>query len=763
MLILTMIFSLPGWHIADGGVVHAAEFSGAGTGTVNDPYQVATPGQLNEIRNDLEAHYIQTTDIDLSAYQGGNSWIPIGNYVDHFHGSFDGRQHKITNLVVSETNNGPVGLFGFIYTGSSLSNVILENVSVTGVSSVGSLVGDSMGTIKNSSSTGQVQGMVHVGGLVGQLRGPLTNSYSRASVSGDYAGGLAGAVTDPELVRVSNSYATGTVTGSVYTVGGLVGFDINGEYISSYYDEDTTTMTDTGYGIGKSTADMTNIDTYVGWDFDRIWSISETENDGYPYLNVRPANVSYAGNDNDGGDVPIDQKLYLSGDDVTVYSNINGLYKAGYIFDGWNTEQNGSGITYLEEDIFSINEDTTLYARWRYDGKSLSDLSITSGVLSKPFSISQFDYTVRVPHSVASLDISFTSLDPLSDISVTGAVFQEKISNQYVYHVPSLRLGSQQIEITVISQDQLSTNTYRVTVIRSSPVTSVTAESSNANLSRLVLKSEGTTLELSPVFTAEIVQYTAETDADQVEIQLAAADPRAVVKLLDQVVDNTISIPLALGAQTIVFTVQAEDGTEKEYTITLLRNIISEDLSQEAVCPFTDIQNHWAKADICKAVSLGIVDDVSTTIFAPDRTMTRIELVTMLLRTLQIPVDVEGTSLPFNDTAELSSPLQLAIQTGVSAGILTGYTDGSLRPHQTISRIELATMLAKAMKWESTSIPNLPFIDRENIPVWAQPYVGVVHAHGILQGRSGNQFAPHGLTTKAEATVTLLRLWNLLN
>jgi hypothetical protein len=364
---------------------------------------------------------------------------------------------------------------------------------------------------------------------------------------------------------------------------------------------------------------------------------------------------------------------------------------------------------------------------------------------------------------VASLNLTFTPLDPLSAISVTGAVYQEKIINEYIYHVPSLQSGSQQIEVTVTAQDQINTSTYRVTVIRDFPVTPVIVKSSNANLSSLVLNSEGKTLELSPVFAAEIVQYTAETDAEQVEIQLAAADSKAVVKLLNQLVGNTISIPLELGTQTIVFTVEAENGTKKEYTINLTRRTIKEESPQEVVCPFTDIQDHWAKADICKAVSLDIVEDVSTTIFAPDKTITRIEFVTLLLRTLQIPVGSEGTSLPFNDTAGLSSWIQSVIHIGVSEGILAGYTDGSFRPHQTISRIELATMLAKAMKWESSSASNLPFADQENIPAWAQPYVGVVHTRGIMQGRDGNQFAPDGVATNAEAIVTLLRLWNTIN
>ena len=32
-------------------------FSGAGSGTVNDPYIITTPAQLDEVREDLSAHY----------------------------------------------------------------------------------------------------------------------------------------------------------------------------------------------------------------------------------------------------------------------------------------------------------------------------------------------------------------------------------------------------------------------------------------------------------------------------------------------------------------------------------------------------------------------------------------------------------------------------------------------------------------------------------------------------------------------------------
>lgn len=46
-----------------------------GTGTPEDPYQIATAEQLDAIRNNLGASYVLVNDIDLSNY--GN-WVPIG-------------------------------------------------------------------------------------------------------------------------------------------------------------------------------------------------------------------------------------------------------------------------------------------------------------------------------------------------------------------------------------------------------------------------------------------------------------------------------------------------------------------------------------------------------------------------------------------------------------------------------------------------------------------------------------------------------------
>lgn len=62
-----------------------------GDGTKENPYQVSTPEQLNAVRNDLDAHYIQMNDIDMS---GWGNWESIGNAISIWGGAIGGSDYK---------------------------------------------------------------------------------------------------------------------------------------------------------------------------------------------------------------------------------------------------------------------------------------------------------------------------------------------------------------------------------------------------------------------------------------------------------------------------------------------------------------------------------------------------------------------------------------------------------------------------------------------------------------------------------------------
>ena len=277
----------------------------AGNGSTNNPYQISTisnlywiaasdavvPSPSRAVR--MTKSYIQTADIDASATSGwftGNGWIPIGNGTTSFSGVYDGREHTISGLHISRNSND-LGLFGYT-SGATIKNIGMLNASITGLSDVGALVGENRNytVVKNCYSKGSVSGTGGVGGLVGYNFGYtlVTDCFSMCSVSGNISvGGLVG--SNGQYAVINNCYSTGSVSGTD-NVGGLVGYyQLYASVTNSYWNTQTSGQTTSAGGLGKTTSQMTypyDSNTYVGWDFTRIWAAdtSPQVNSGYPYL-----------------------------------------------------------------------------------------------------------------------------------------------------------------------------------------------------------------------------------------------------------------------------------------------------------------------------------------------------------------------------------------------------------------------------------------------------------------------------------------------
>ena len=173
-----------------------------------------------------------TADINLS----GIDWTPIGiDYNHQYTGTFDGGDHTITGLTVTGSDQY-AGLFGYIGSGGTVKNVVLEGVQIESdndMSDVGGVAGQSYGNIENCSVSGSVSvsGTNSIaGGVVGyQTGGSITGCSSSATVN---AGGVAGGVVGlaDGGATLTACYATDNVTiessgtGS-YFAGGVVGIN----------------------------------------------------------------------------------------------------------------------------------------------------------------------------------------------------------------------------------------------------------------------------------------------------------------------------------------------------------------------------------------------------------------------------------------------------------------------------------------------------------------------------------------------------------
>ncbi len=75
--------------------------------------------------------------------------------------------------------------------------------------------------------------------------------------------------------------------------------------------------------------------------------------------------ITYNGNGNESGLVPVDSNTYLEDATVTIYGNSGALAKTGYLFAGWNTSADGSGKNLAPGLAIPMTDsNVTLYAKW---------------------------------------------------------------------------------------------------------------------------------------------------------------------------------------------------------------------------------------------------------------------------------------------------------------------------------------------------------------------------------------------------------------
>ncbi len=300
-----------------------------GDGSKDDPYQVSTLVDLQDVAYYPDSCFIQICDIDAGESQAWNDslgFLPIGDETTPFTGTYDGQFYSIDNLFINRTDTDENGLFGRVMEGE-VTNLQVLNCSITGGYRTGAVTGwCSDATIANCYSSGTVSTINGGGGVAGRIVGTLVDCCASvvdvsSYTSGSHCGGLVGGAIENSVI--SNSYALGSVscdnkcgglvgtledssveycysTASVSAtedVGGLVGYvDGTTTVTASFWNTETSGQSTSAGGEGKTTARMKQCMTYIdaGWDFvseiangtDDVWDMDllNDYNDSYPYL-----------------------------------------------------------------------------------------------------------------------------------------------------------------------------------------------------------------------------------------------------------------------------------------------------------------------------------------------------------------------------------------------------------------------------------------------------------------------------------------------
>jgi hypothetical protein len=195
-------------------------------------------------------------------------------------------------------------------------------------------------------------------------------------------------------------------------------------------------------------------------------------------------------------------------------------------------------------------------------------------------------------------------------------------------------------------------------------------------------------------------------------------------------------------------------------------NLTDEEIAL-AIPKFLDIVGfEWAREAIESLFAHGIIKGKSETIFDPSGFVTRAEFASMLSRMLElIPTsevsnfnDVKSTDWFYND-----------LRAAAESGIITGYGNGAFKPHQKVTREEMAAMISRVLKTRNIEDPTDEEIDvllneyddKELLEAWSRKGSALAAKLGIIQGYDEDgkkNFKAKRFATRAEAVVMLYRM-----
>src|SRR5665648_69736 len=143
----------------------------------------------------------------------------------------------------------------------------------------------------------------------------------------------------------------------------------------------------------------------------------------------------------------------------------------------------------------------------------------------------------------------------------------------------------------------------------------------------------------------------------------------------------------------------------------------------------SDISGHWAEDTIQSWVDQGTIKGYEDGSFKPENTISRAEFMTMV-NGIFGHTDVKATT--YTDVKS-DSWYADAVAKAAAAGYIEGYPDGTMKPDNSISREEAATIIMKINKLTANAEAANKFIDASTL-VWSKGAVGAVSEANIMTG-----------------------------
>ncbi|UOF91038.1 S-layer homology domain-containing protein [Fodinisporobacter ferrooxydans] len=139
--------------------------------------------------------------------------------------------------------------------------------------------------------------------------------------------------------------------------------------------------------------------------------------------------------------------------------------------------------------------------------------------------------------------------------------------------------------------------------------------------------------------------------------------------------------------------------------------------------------------------------------FGPDRSITRAEMAAMLARILQYTNSAATVTNSYSDVPAAHWAAK-SIAAMTAHGMMSGYPDGSFHPDAPITRAEMASLIQRVKKLT----PSQAAAFTDTATNWAQAAIGAVEQAGIIQGYPDGSFHPEQNLSRAEAVTMINKM-----
>lgn len=183
--------------------------------------------------------------------------------------------------------------------------------------------------------------------------------------------------------------------------------------------------------------------------------------------------------------------------------------------------------------------------------------------------------------------------------------------------------------------------------------------------------------------------------------------------------------------------------------------------SARGAAPFDDVPSgHWAEGFISELRALGITDGVGDNRFGLGREISRAEFATFMCKVMGWPQAARDPG-SFEDNRDPAAWYYGYVEAAAAHGAVPA--GGRFRPHDPITRSEMAVMLVRALGYDELAQTlvylGAPFPDVSS----DTGYITVARDLGIISGMSAQQFAPGGTALREHAAAMLVKMLEALD